>query len=176
MHGTSRRPIHDFCQSALHIPMSLEAVQKVINRVSEALVPHYELMAELARQVPVGYIDETPWYCQNMLQWLWTMATDTVTLYLIHLHRSKDAFLDLIDDWQGILVSDGYGVYQNWVQRRQTCLAHLIRTARGLFERGAPELAACGAWALAELQWLCHMAKALPSGGNGTRGRRGCAT
>lgn len=165
MHGTSRRLIHDFCQSVLHIPMSLGAVQKVINRVSEALAPHYELMAELARQAPVGYIDETPWYCHNMLQWLWTMATDTVTLYLIHPHRSKDAFFDLIDDWQGILVSDGYGVYQNWVHRRQTCLAHLIRTARGLSERGAPELAACGAWALAELQRLCHMAKAPPSGG-----------
>lgn len=165
MHGTSRRLIQDFCQSVLHIPMSLGAVQKVIDRVSEALVPHYELMAELARQAPVGYIDETPWYCQNMLQWLWTMATDTVTVYLIHPHRSKDAFVDLIDDWQGILVSDGYGVYQNWVHRRQTCLAHLIRTARGLSEKRAPELAACGAWALAELQRLCHMAKAPPSGG-----------
>jgi transposase len=165
MHGTSRRLIHDFCQSVLHIPMSLGAVQKVIDRVSEALVPHYELMAELARQAPVGYIDETPWYCQNILQWLWTMATDTVTLYLIHPNRSKDAFFDLIDDWQGILVSDGYGVYQHWVQRRQTCLAHLIRTARGLSEKRTPELAACGAWALAELQRLCHMAKAPPSGG-----------
>jgi transposase len=165
MHGTSRRLIRDFCQSVLHIPMSLGAVQKVIDRVSEALVPHYELMAELARQAPVGYIDETPWYCQNMLQWLWTMATDTVTLYLVHPHRSKDAFFDLIDDWQGILVSDGYGVYQNWVHQRQTCLAHLIRTARGLAEKRAPELAACGVWALAELQRLCHMAKAPPSGG-----------
>jgi transposase len=31
---------------------------------------------------------------------------------------------------QGILVSDGYGVYQDWVNHRQTCLAHLIRSAR----------------------------------------------
>ena len=62
-------------------------------------------------------------------------------------------------------VSDGYGVYQNWVHRRQTCWEHLIRTARGLSEQRAPELAACGAWALAELQQLCHMAKAPPSGG-----------
>jgi transposase len=51
------------------------------------------------------------------------------------------------------------------VPHRQTCLAHLIRTARGLSEKRDPELAACGAWALAELQRLCHMAKAPPSGG-----------
>ena len=48
------------------------------------------------------------------------MAVDpdhrTVSLYLIHPHRSKEAFAALIEDWQGILVSDGYGVYQHWVQ------------------------------------------------------------
>jgi len=165
MHGTSRRLIQDFCHSVLHIPISLGAVQKVIDRVSEALQPHYQVIAELARQAPVGYIDETPWYCQHALQWLWTMVTDSVTLYLIHPNRSKDAFFELIEDWKGLLVSDGYGVYQDWVNRRQTCLAHLIRTARGLSEKRDPELAACGAWALAELQRLCHMAKAPPSGG-----------
>jgi transposase len=165
MHGTSRRLIQDFCHSVLHIPISLGAVQKVVERGSETLLPHYEVIAELARQAPVGYIDETPWYCQNTLQWLWAMATDTVTLYLIHPHRSKEAFFDLSEDWEGILVSDGYGVYQDWVNRRQTCWAHLIRTARGLSQKRDPELAACGVRALAELQRLCHMAKAPPSGG-----------
>src|SRR5262245_3176286 len=93
------------------------------------------------------------------------MASDTVAFYMIHPHRSKEAFAALIDDWAGILVSDGYGVYQHWVQARQTCLAHLIRTARGLAARPQPGLAACGAWALAELQRLCHMATAPPTGG-----------
>jgi transposase len=165
VHGTSRRLIQDFCQSVLHIPMSLGGMQKVLDRVSQAIAPHYDAIASLARQAPVGYIDETPWYCHNTLQWLWTMVTDTVALYLIHPRRSKEAFAALIDDWAGILVSDGYGVYQDWVQQRQTCLAHLIRTARGLSEKRDPALAACGAWALKELQRLCHMAKAPPSGG-----------
>ena len=165
MHRTSRRLIQDFCHSVLHIPISLGAVQKVIDRASQALVPHYEAIAAMARQAPVGYIDETPWYCQNALQWLWTMTTDTVALYLIHPHRSKDAFRALIEDWQGVLVSDGYGVYQDWVNRRQTCLAHLIRTARGVSEKRDPHLAACGSWALKELQRLCHMATAPPTGG-----------
>ena len=56
-------------------------------------------------------------------------------------------------------------MYQTWVAHRQTCLAHLIRTARSLAERQNAELAACGAWALAELQRLCHMATAPPTGG-----------
>jgi transposase len=165
MHRIPRRLVQDFCQSVLHLPMSLGAIQKVIDRASQALVPHYEAIATLARHAPVGYIDETPWYHQHTLQWLWTMTTETVALYLIHPHRSKDAFFALIDDWQGILVSDGYGVYQDWVNRRQTCLAHLIRSARGLSEKPQADLAACGAWALKELQRLCQMAKAPPTGG-----------
>ena len=67
----------------------------------------------------------------------------------MHPHRSKEAFSALIGQWQGILVSDGYGVYQSWAHLRQACLAHLMRTARGLAEKRAPKLAACGRWALA---------------------------
>ena len=93
------------------------------------------------------------------------MANETVAFYMIHPHRSKAAFAALIEEWAGLLVSDGYGVYQTWGAQRQTCLAHLIRTARGLAERSSPDLAACGAWALAELQRLCHMATAPPTGG-----------
>jgi transposase len=165
MRRLSRRAIQDMCRSVLRLPMSLGAIQNVIDRASQAIVPHYEAIATLARHATVGYIDETPWYFQHTLHWLWTMTPDTVSLFLIHPHRSKEAFFALIDQWQGIVVSDGYGVYQNWVHDRQTCLAHLIRTARGLAEKRDPELAACGRWALRELQTLCHMAKAPPTGG-----------
>jgi transposase len=70
-----------------------------------------------------------------------------------------------IEAWAGLLVSDGYGTYQSWVNARQTCLAPLIRTARGLAARQQSELAACGAWALVVFQRLCPMAKAPPTGG-----------
>jgi transposase len=93
------------------------------------------------------------------------MATDKVAYYRIDPHRSKDAFFALIEEWQGILVSDGDGVYQDWVHQRQTCLAYLIRSARGLSQRRDPDLAACGNPALKELQRLCHMAHEPPSGG-----------
>jgi transposase len=68
-----------------------------------------QAIATLARQAPVGYIDETPWYCQNALRW--PLTTETVSLYPIPPHRSKDAFVALIEDLQDILVIDGYGVY-----------------------------------------------------------------
>jgi transposase len=164
-YGNGRRMVQTFCASVLRVPISLGAIQKVLDRVAEAIEPHYLAIATQARRAPVNYINETSWFLTNTLQWLWVMVSDTAALYLMHPHRSKEAFAALIDDWTGILVSDGYGVYQNWVQARQTCLAHLIRTARSLAERAHPDMAACGAWALAELQRLCHMATAPPTGG-----------
>src|SRR5215468_10168583 len=164
-YGNGRRMVQTFCASVLQVPISLGAIQKVLDRVTQAIEPYYAVIAQQARQAPVNYIDETPWYCLHTLAWLWVMASERVAFYMIHPRRSKEAFTTLIDDWAGLLVSDGYGVYQHWVQARQTCLAHLIRSARGLAERPHPDLAACGAWALAELQRLCHMATAPPTGG-----------
>jgi transposase len=164
-YGNGRRIVQTFCASVLQVPLSLGAIQKVLDRVTQAITPHYEAIAQQARRAPVNYIDETPWFCINTLHWLWVMVSATAALYMIHPRRSKEAFAALIDDWAGILVSDGYGVYQNWVERRQTCLAHLIRTARSLAQRPHAELAACGTWALTELQRLCHMATAPPTGG-----------
>ena len=60
------------------------------------------------------------------------MANTTVALFMIHEKRSKAAFKELIKEWQGILVSDGYRLYTKWVGLRQTCLAHLIRETLGL--------------------------------------------
>jgi transposase len=163
--GTSRSLIQTFCASVLRFPIGLGAIQKVIDRVTVAIQPYYEAIARIARHAPVGYIDETPWLCQGTLQWLWVMTSPEAAFYRIDPNRSKAAFLALIADWGGILVSDGYGVYQSWVATRQTCLAHLIRRARGLSQRNDPNIAACGTRALAELQRLCHMAHSPPTGG-----------
>jgi len=84
-------------------------------------------------------------------QWLWVMANSMVAFFMIHSHRSKEAFEQLVQDWVGILVSDGYGVYRKWVGMRQTCLAHLIRKAKALSESKDAEISRFGKWAHAEL-------------------------
>ena len=164
-HGDSRTIIQNFCASVLGFSISLGAIQKVLDRASEAIKPHYETIGEEARKQAVNHADETSWRLKAALCWLWVLASSTVAFFMIHSKRSKAAFKDLIKEWEGILVSDGYGVYRNWAGLRQTCLAHLIRDAKKLSESKNEEIAKFGANAISELQRLCHMAHAPPTAG-----------
>lgn len=159
--GSSRKTVVEFLDSVLGVPISTGAVQKVIDRVSEAIKPAYDKIGDLARSQKVGYVDETSWFKGGKLHWLWVMATASVALYLIHSNRSRKAFNELIKYWQGILVSDNFLVYQHWL-KRQNCLAHYIRKARQLAESGNKKVSGFGEQMLDLLQQLCHFANAPP--------------
>jgi transposase len=161
--GNSRETIQSFCSAVLGVKISLGAIQKIIDRASAAIKPHYESIKDKARSARVNHLDETTWKSSGKLHWLWVMANSVVAFFMVHRNRSQAAFEELIGAWEGILVSDGYRLYQNWVNQRQSCLAHLIRRAKGLSERSEPELAKCGAWAKSELRKLCKMAKDPPT-------------
>jgi transposase len=90
--------VQTFGASVLQVPISLGAIQKVLDRVTQAIAPYYTVMA---RHASLNYIDETPWYCLNTLEWLWVMVSERVAFYIIHPRRSKEAFAALIEEWAG---------------------------------------------------------------------------
>lgn len=161
----SRSTVQEFCTSVLGVPISRGGIQRCVDRVAQAIQPHYEAIAEQARAAEVNYVDETAWYQHGVLAWLWVMVNTTVALFRVQASRNKTAFAALIERWAGLLVRDGYSVHQHWVHGRQTCLAHLIRRARGLSERKEPELAKFGHKVMVELQRLVHWATAPPTSG-----------
>jgi transposase len=163
--GASRSAVQDLCASVFGISLSKGAIQKLVDRVSEAILPHYTAIGEVARVSLVNYIDETSWLMHGDRMWLWVMANLDVAYFQIHTNRSKTAFTQLVGDWSGILVSDGYRLYQSWGGLRQSCLAHLIRAAKGLAESATVNLACFGAKVHAELQRLCHMGTERPTVG-----------
>jgi transposase len=163
--GASRSAVQDLCTSVFGIPLSKGAIQKMVDRISEAILPHYTAIGEVARVSLVNYIDETSWLTGGDRHWLWVMANPLVASFQIHPTRSKAAFAHLIAHWTGVLVSDGYLVYQYWQGLRQSCLAHLIRTAKGLTESIEAGIAHFGTRVHAELQRLCHMGTERPTVG-----------
>jgi transposase len=120
----SRSAVQEFCASVLGVPINRGAIQRAVDRVSEAIAPYHEAVAARPRDAPVNYLDETAWHQHGVLVWLWVMVNTTVALFKVQASRNKAAFEALVERCAGILVSDGYGVYQHWVHGRQTCLAH----------------------------------------------------
>jgi len=151
------------CQSVLGFSISTGAIQNVIDRVSTALKSAYDRIGQVVRIQPVNHVDETSWRQGGKLKWLWTMVNKDLAYYMVHNNRSKEAFIELVDDWKGILVSDNYRLYTGWINLRQSCLAHYIRQAEDLSEREDESISRFGGNILKELRLLCHWAKAPPS-------------
>ena len=101
---------------------------------SAALAPVVEEVAATVRQAAVANLDETGWWQGNRRAWLWTMVTETLTLFRLDPSRSKAVAQDLLGaDWAGIVGSDRYAAYRYLpLERRQLCWAHLIREFRKL--------------------------------------------
>jgi transposase len=139
----SRNDVKQLCESAFGISIATGTIQKIIDRASMSLYPVYDHIGEIARSHWCNYIDETSWFTEHNLQWLWAMVNERVAYYRIDPHRSKQAFEQLILDWRGVLISDSYGCYTKWIDR-QTCLAHLIRKSDALTERKKKQLITFG--------------------------------
>ena len=161
--GMSRQDVQTLCQSVLDVPIATGTIQNIVDRASAAMQPVYQHIGDVARSTDCNYIDETSWFNENNLNWLWAMVNERVAFYRIDPHRSKEAFQHLVEDWQGILVSDGYRLYCNWVNDRQTCLAHMIRKADGLAERKRRDVNRFGRVIGAMLRQLIGFAHEKPS-------------
>jgi transposase len=84
--GASRSAVQDLCAALFGIPLSKGAIQKMVDRVSAAILPHDTAIGAVARTAPVNYIDETSWCLHGDRQWLWVMANPAVAYFQSLLH------------------------------------------------------------------------------------------
>ncbi len=138
----SRPRIREFLQDWLGITLSLGCIDQCIAESGRATAPlEEELIAEIQRS-ELLHADETGWKESGKTVWLWVLRTATVTLYMIG-RRSWDVIADIMEQFAGWLMSDGYGQYRKYGKRLR-CLAHIIRKTRGLAESCQPEAAEFG--------------------------------
>ena len=140
----SRRSVKSLLGSVFGFEVSVGGIQRMIDRASSAILPHWIRMGEVARSRTVNYVDETSWKKAGSLNWIWTMSGEKTAFLMLQAGRNMEAFAELVGDWKGLLVSDGYGVYQHWEHGRQTCLAHLYRKSKSFSECGDPTVRAAG--------------------------------
>ena len=94
--------------------------------------PLYDDLREKIRASPLLHLDETSWRLDGLGAWLWYAGNADIDFFHIDRSRATEVIAAILgDDFVGDIVSDGYAVYDAILARgRQTCLAHIIRTAK----------------------------------------------
>ena len=89
--------------------------------------PTYEMLLEKVLNSDVLYIDETPLKMKNEDGYAWVLTNNREVVSIYKPTREGDFLKDLLKDFNGILVSDFYTVYDSIDCTQQKCLIHLIR-------------------------------------------------
>ena len=133
----SQRDVTEALQVLHGLPLSLGSVPALQQQVSAALAQPVETAQRFVAQQPRHYVDETGWFEQHRLQWLWVDATSQVTTFYLYQGRGqKQAQAILGSKFAGVVTTDRYHAY-HWLpdERRQLCWAHLKRDFQAFAER-----------------------------------------
>jgi hypothetical protein len=129
----SRLKVREFLLDWLGLELGVATINRCIHEFGRASEPVVEELIEEVRAAEVVHLDETPWYQQGTLLWLWVAVTANTVVYRIG-SRCKENLVALIGHaFLGWMVTDGYMAYRDH-PRRQRCLAHLIRKGLALAE------------------------------------------
>jgi len=158
----SRTKIQEFLTDWTQIELSIGTIDRCLREVGIACVPVVETLVEQLQQAEVLHLDETHWYEQGQLHWLWVAVTTKTAVFHLGSRRVEEISHLVQDAFLGWLVTDGYGAYRSH-PKRQRCLAHLIRKAVALTGAINQKAAQIGQWILDDLRELIATIANTPS-------------
>ena len=130
--------IQNVLQDTYQIHISQGELAKILNREAVHLRPFYEQLKAEIREEPVIHLDETGWklLIDGSKTYSWVMsggeAKNKKDVFLVGESRGKGNAKELLQDFEGSIVTDGYAVYGKLIKKHQLCWAHLIRKFRDL--------------------------------------------
>ena len=134
----SKRNIVTLLSDAFDVDLGLGSVSQLEQHVSVAIAAPVAQARDYVRRQAAVHIDETGWRQARDKAWLWTVASDQVTVFAIRSRRDTEVARELLGaDTTAVVGSDRYTAYGYLpVRQRQTCWAHLARTFDTFVDRG----------------------------------------
>jgi transposase len=141
-----RLPLRQISQLFAHLTelsISPGGLSKQIQRLGRWLAEDQKQIQRALRLSAVVNADETIWRTNGHNDYLWTLTNDRYTLYHVDRSRGGQVIRRLLGKGFGrqgqTLISDFYGVYDQFDGPQQKCLAHLLRELHETVAR-RPEL------------------------------------
>lgn len=124
------------------VDIGVGSIPNIEERVTAALDPLYQRIHEHVMEDKLcKHFDETGWRDQGQRHFVWLASCEDAAFYMIDRYRNTQAFQKLMrrETKEFAAVTDRYGVYNLLGDKRQYCLAHLIREFRKYAERDGPD-------------------------------------
>jgi transposase-like protein len=115
-----------------NLELTPPTVLSITNRVADAVQHKYDSLRKQLLKEPYVHIDETSLRVAGRTYWVWVFCTNKLTVYVIQPTRGARVVQEILHDYKGIVVTDGYKVYQGIGKAQQRCWAHLLREAEWL--------------------------------------------
>jgi len=115
---------------------------RIKSAMAEAYMPTYR---GILRQIAAGslvHADETRGVVKGSGHYVWVFANLTTVAYVYSETREAAILEDVLDGFNGVLVSDFYAAYDSVPCAQQKCLIHLTRDINEHLNRRAIWLAA----------------------------------
>nr|MDO8080670.1 IS66 family transposase [Candidatus Freyarchaeota archaeon] len=117
------------------ISLTPATILDLTRRVSDWLRPEYERILQIIRCADVVYADETGAKVDGKRHWTWVFTTPSETLIAIRKSRGKKVLEEILgENFEGVIICDGWKSYLNFTTRIQRCWSHLLREAEYLAE------------------------------------------
>jgi transposase len=135
----SRRTTLALLRDMFGAKVSVGSIDNILKQAGELLASPWEAIQRAAQAAEVLHADETSWRRAGQRIWLWAALSATACCFRIDQTRARSAAKTLLGDFDGLLISDRYSVY-DFIDpsRRQACLSHLARTFQAFAERDGP--------------------------------------
>ena len=155
--------IQQFFKEVFRLNVSRGMLSKTIQKVSAAIKPAYQQLADRLPDESYLGIDETGHKDNGDKYWTWCFQKTDYSLFHIDKSRGCEVLFAMLgQEYEGIIGCDYWGAYRKFTRLSnalvQYCMAHLIRELRFLAEHLNKKLAY---WGGQLLDWLKKLFKTL---------------
>lgn len=130
----SHEKIADFLQELGAPSFSTERVQSISDEFTYLLEDKRDAYLEELRQSHYAHSDETGMRKDGVNGQIWNVCTKTISLFFARMSRARKEIKQILGKFSGVLVTDGYKVY-DYLGLRQRCWVHLLRTVRDIAQK-----------------------------------------
>jgi len=134
------RKIHNFLKRNYNLEITPASIMNMTRKVSEKIEPEYHKIIDKIRISPFVHADETSMSINGINFWIWIFVAKDAVLCIIRKSRGKKVVREILGEYKGIVICDGWRAYLGFAFIIQRCWAHLLREAFALDNKKIFEL------------------------------------